>query len=198
MKADVKADIILAGVGGQGILSIATVIGYAAVESGLFLKQAEVHGMSQRGGAVLSHLRISNKEIYSELVPEGKADLILSAEPMESLRYLPFLSPAGWVVTNSTPFINISNYPDMTTIMTELEQLPRSLAFDADAIAKAVGNTRGVNMVLAGAASVFVDLPFNKMEEGIRFIFDRKGEGIINKNLEALNAGRDYALQHKK
>jgi indolepyruvate ferredoxin oxidoreductase, beta subunit len=192
-----KCDIVLAGVGGQGILSIATVIGYAAVEAGLHLKQAEVHGMSQRGGAVLSHLRISDKEIFSDLVPDGKADLILSAEPMESLRYLPFLAPDGWIVTNSTPFINIPNYPEIDTIMAEIKKQPHYITFDADSMAKETGNPRGVNMVIAGAASVFIDIPYEKMEAGIKFIFGRKGEDIVNKNLEALMAGRKFALENK-
>lgn len=192
-----KCDIVLAGVGGQGILSIATVIGYAAVESGLYLKQAEVHGMAQRGGAVLSHLRISDKEIFSELVPEGGADLILSAEPMESLRYLPFLAPSGWIVTNSTPFINIPNYPDINAIIAEIKKHPHQLIFDADSMAKETGNPRGVNMVIAGAASLFIDIPYEKMEAGIRFIFGRKGDAIVNKNLEALKMGRTFAEKNK-
>ncbi len=192
-----KCDIILAGVGGQGILSIATVIGYAAIEAGLHLKQAEVHGMSQRGGAVLSHFRISDKEIFSDLVPEGRADMILSMEPMESLRYLPFLHAGGWVVTNSTPFINISNYPDIEAVLAEVKKCPHHLLFDADTMAKEVNNARGANMVIAGVASVFIDIPFEKMEAGVKAIFERKGENIVNKNLEALHAGRKYALEHK-
>ncbi|MGE5341345.1 MAG: indolepyruvate oxidoreductase subunit beta [Candidatus Omnitrophota bacterium] len=192
-----KCDIVLAGVGGQGILSIATVIGYAAVESGLYLKQAEVHGMSQRGGAVLSHLRISSKEIFSDLVPEGRGDMIISAEPMESLRYIPFLSPGGWLVTNSNPFINIPNYPPLESIMTEIQKQPHHLTIDADGIAKQVGNARAVNMVIAGAASVFIDIPSEKMEAGIRFIFSRKGDAIVQKNLEAFNAGKTYAKQNR-
>jgi len=192
-----KCDIVLAGVGGQGILSIATVIGYAAVETGLYLKQAEVHGMSQRGGAVLSHLRISDKDIYSELVPEGGADIILSAEPMESLRYLPYLSPKGWIVTNSTPYINIPNYPEVDSVLTEIKKYPQNLIFDADSMAKETGNPRGVNMVIAGAASLFVDIPFEKMEDGIRFIFGRKGEDIVNKNLAAIKMGRKYAEDNR-
>jgi indolepyruvate ferredoxin oxidoreductase, beta subunit len=193
-----KCDIVLSGVGGQGILSIATVIGYAAVESGLYLKQAEVHGMSQRGGAVLSHLRIADKEIFSDLVPEGRGDLILSAEPMESLRYLPFLAPEGWIVSNSNPFVNIPNYPDIDHVLVEIKKQPKHLVIDADGIAKSVGNSRGVNMVISGAASVFIDIPLKKMEEGIRFIFGRKGEDIVNKNLDAFHAGRTFALENKK
>ena len=104
-------DIILAGVGGQGILSIAAVIGMAALDNGLFVKQSEVHGMSQRGGAVLSHLRLSDKEIYSSLIPDGEADMILSVEPMELLRYLPFLKKEGYLISNIKPVKNIPNYP---------------------------------------------------------------------------------------
>ena len=192
-----KCDIVLAGVGGQGVLSIATIIGYAAVESGFYLKQAEVHGMSQRGGAVLSHLRIADKEIFSELVPEGGAHLIVSAEPMESLRYLPYLSTDGWIVTNSVPYVNIPNYPDIETVLAEIRKHPRNLIFDAEAMAKELGNPRGANMVIAGAASVFIDVPFEKMEAGIRLIFGHKGEDIINKNLEAINAGKKYASENR-
>ncbi len=192
-----KCDIILAGVGGQGILSIATTIGYAAVASDLYLKQAEVHGMSQRGGDVQSHLRISDKEIFSDLVPFGKADLIISVEPMESLRYLPYLSEKGWIVTNTVPFKNIPNYPALETVLAEIEKQPRKIALDADAMAKVAGNPKGMNMVMAGAASVFMDLSYEKMEEGIRKIFASKGEEVVNSNIEALRAGRKFATENR-
>ena len=188
-----KCDIILAGVGGQGILSIATLIGYAAIESGLHLKQAEVHGMSQRGGDVQSHLRISDKDIHSDLIPEGEADLIVSVEPMESLRYLPFLGAEGWLITNTTPFENIPDYPDLDGVLAKVREQPRHIAMDADAIARDLKNPRGMNMVIAGAASLFIDLPFEKMEEGVRVIFRRKGEEVVEGNLAALRAGRSEA-----
>ena len=192
-----KCDIILAGVGGQGILSIATVLGYAAVESGLYLKQAEVHGMSQRGGDVQSHFRISDKPIFSDLVPEGKADIIISVEPMESLRYLPYLSETGYLVTNTTPFVNIPNYPEIEDVIAEIKKLPRHIAIDADSIAKEVKNPRGMNMVIAGAASVFMDLDFELMKKSITVIFGRKGEEIVNSNIAALEAGREFSLKNK-
>ncbi|MDE6811370.1 MAG: indolepyruvate oxidoreductase subunit beta, partial [Muribaculaceae bacterium] len=130
-----KTDIILAGVGGQGILSIATILGCAALKEGLYLKQAEVHGMSQRGGDVQSNLRISDKPIHSDLIPYGKADIIVSLEPMESLRYLPYLSPSGWIITNTVPFINIDSYPDHADILRELEETGHVVAFDMDELA---------------------------------------------------------------
>ncbi len=192
-----KIDIILAGVGGQGILSIATVIGTAAVKQGLFLKQAEVHGMSQRGGDVQSHLRISDKEIASDLIPFGKADLIVSVEPMESLRYLPMLSDEGWVITNTTPFINISNYPDEKALMDRISQLPRKIAIDADTMAKEIGSARSANMVILGATSPFISMDFSLLEQAVRDIFGRKGEQIVETNLTCLRAGREYAEKMK-
>lgn len=192
-----KADIILAGVGGQGILSIATVLGEAALADGLTLKQAETHGMSQRGGAVYSHMRISDQPIFSDLIPGGSADLILSVEPMESLRYLPYLSETGYLVTNITPFVNIPNYPELEKVLAEIRLHPRYIAIDADAIAKEVGSARASNMVMLGAATPFIDIEFSKIEQGIRTIFERKGEAVVNLNLEALRRGRKFAEENR-
>lgn len=188
-----KQDIILAGVGGQGIVSIATVIGYVAVSSGLYLKQSEVHGMSQRGGDVSSNLRISDKEVYSDLIPFGKADMIISVEPMESLRYLPYLSPEGWLITNTQPYKNITNYPEKEALTAELNKLPRFKALDADQIAKDLGSPRSANMVVLGAASPYMDIEYSKLEDAIRFIFGKKGEKVVEDNLKALKAGRDFS-----
>lgn len=190
-----KKDIILAGVGGQGILSIATIIGYAAVKLGLHLKQAEVHGMSQRGGDVQSHLRISDKPIYSDLIPFGGADIILSVEPMESLRYMPYLSNEGHLITNIKPFINIPDYPEMETLETTLNELPRKVVLDADALAKEAGNVRAMNMVMLGAASPFLGIDAEKLEDAIKAIFGKKGEKIVELNIKAFRSGRAIANQ---
>ncbi len=187
-----KIDIILAGVGGQGILSIAATIGLAAVEAGLYLKQAEVHGMSQRGGDVQSNLRLSDKEIASDLIPFGQADMIISVEPMESLRYLPMLSPQGWLITNTTTFVNIPNYPDRDALMAEIQKLPRHIALDADNIAKENGSSKSANMVVLGAASPFINIDYQLLENAIRQLFGRKGETVVNLNLAAMKAGRAY------
>jgi len=188
-----KIDIILAGVGGQGILSIATVIGTAAVKQGLHLKQAEVHGMSQRGGDVQSNLRIADHEIASDLIPLGKADLIISIEPMESLRYLPILGPEGWLITNDQAFVNIPNYPEEDAVKAELEKLPRKIVVSANKIAKELGSERSANMVILGAASPFINMDFSLLEDAVREIFGRKGQGIVDINLACLRAGREYA-----
>lgn len=192
-----KTDIVLAGVGGQGILSIAAALGSAALTNNLYLKQAETHGMSQRGGDVQSYLRLSDKPIYSDLIARGTADIILSVEPMEALRYLPFLKPNGYVVTNSEPFINIPNYPDKDALMSQIKALPHHVLIDADRIAKEVAdNVRSSNFVMLGAASPFIEIPFDYLERGTEAIFSRKGKEVVDMNLKALNAGRDFAMKY--
>ncbi|MDR1764291.1 MAG: indolepyruvate oxidoreductase subunit beta [Dysgonamonadaceae bacterium] len=187
-----KTDIILAGVGGQGILSIAAVIGEAALQDGLYMKQSEVHGMSQRGGDVQSNLRISDQPVASDLIPTGAADVIISLEPMEALRYLPWLKREGWIVTNSNPFENIPNYPEMDKIMAEYDKLPHKVIIDVERIAKDLGVPRSSNVVLLGAASPFLGISFDKLQNGIRSIFGRKGEEIVEANLKALEAGKQF------
>ncbi|HSE37567.1 MAG TPA: 2-oxoacid:acceptor oxidoreductase family protein, partial [Blastocatellia bacterium] len=108
-----KYDIILAGVGGQGVLSVSAVIGSAARSQGLFVKLSEVHGMSQRGGGVVANLRLADKPIASDLIPLGGASMILSMEPLESLRYLNYLSPEGVLITSTNPVVNIPDYPNL-------------------------------------------------------------------------------------
>lgn len=193
-----KKDIILAGVGGQGILSIATIIGDAALNQNLYLKQAEVHGMSQRGGDVQSNLRLSSDPIASDLIPLRGADLIISLEPMEALRYLPYLAEDGWIVTNSEPFINIPNYPEIEAVMAELRKNKNLVLLNVDQIAKDCGNPRAANMVLLGAASPYLGMEIEKLEAGIARIFGRKGQEVVDANLVALRAGRDAAMNEAK
>jgi indolepyruvate ferredoxin oxidoreductase beta subunit len=188
-----KADIILAGVGGQGILSIAACIGMAALENDFYIKQAEVHGMSQRGGAVQSNLRISSSPIASDLIPLGNADLILSVEPMESLRYLPYLAADGWLVTNANPYLNIPDYPDLGAIEKEIAAIRNHVLLDADKIAGDLGSRKVSNMVILGAATPFIQIPYEHFETGIRAIFGRKGEEMVRLNLEALRKGKEIA-----
>ncbi len=192
-----KADIILAGVGGQGILTIAASIGMAAVKNNLYLKQAEVHGMSQRGGDVQSHLRISSTPIYSDLISKGSADIILSVEPMEALRYLPYLKKGGYVITNTVPFVNIPNYPELDNVLEKINQLEHKVALDADNIAKDAGSARASNIVMLGAAIPFIGLSFEQVEEGVKILFGKKGEDIVNLNLKALKMGYEFAMSKK-
>lgn len=185
-----KKDIILCGVGGQGILSIATIIGEAATKAGLHLKQAEVHGMSQRGGDVQSNLRLSTDPIYSDLIPMGGTDVVISMEPMESLRYLPYLSKSGTIVTSSKPFINIPNYPDEAALNAELDALPSVVMLDIESIAKDAGNARGANMVLLGMAAPFIEIvTVEQLRDAIAVVFARKGEKVVEGNLKAFDMG---------
>jgi len=189
-----KYDIILAGVGGQGILSIAFVIDNAALEENLFFKQAEVHGMSQRGGAVQSHLRLADTIIYSDLIPLGEADMILSVEPLETLRYFEYLKPQGAVVSSSTPYINIPDYPDLEGIFKEIRKAPVQVLVDSEKLAREAGSVRAQNMVMLGAASVFLPLKEESLKKYIQVLFERRGTQVIQTNLKAFELGRQNAL----
>ena len=185
-----KKDIILAGVGGQGILTIATIIGNAAAEAGINLKQAEVHGMSQRGGDVQSNLRLSTEPIYSDLITSGGADLIISMEPMEALRYVSCLSEQGWVVTSLTPYKNIPNYPDEQSLSDELHAMSRVVTLDIEQIAKDGGTPKSANVVLLGMAARNIEiLSPEELREAIRRVFAAKGEKVVEANLKAFDMG---------
>ncbi len=189
-----KTDIILAGVGGQGILSIAASLGAAALNENYYLKQAETHGMSQRGGAVVSHVRIADHPIWSDLIPLGKADLILSVEPMESLRYLPYLCRGGSLVTNTAEFRNISHYPELEETFHQLAGMINIIRIDADQIAKETGNSKASNMVMLGAASPFIAISKEIIIKGIETIFKSKGEETMVTNVKAFETGRAFTL----
>lgn len=187
-----KKDIILCGVGGQGILSIATIIGEAATKAGIHLKQAEVHGMSQRGGDVQSNLRLSTETIYSDLIALGSCDLIISMEPMEALRYLPYLSKDGVIVTSNKPLVNIPNYPEEKELFEELAALPHVVQLDIEQVAKEAGNARGANVVLLGKAARYLEIVTpEQLREAVATIFARKGETVVEANLKAFDAANE-------
>ncbi|MCX7696749.1 MAG: indolepyruvate oxidoreductase subunit beta [Bacteroidales bacterium] len=193
-----KRDIIIAGVGGQGILSISAIISIAAMEKGWHVKQSEVHGMAQRGGEVQSHLRLSEKPIFSSLIPEGTADMILSVEPLESLRYVNFLHADGWLITNSKPYVNIPNYPPIEEVYAEIKKFKKHILLDADAMAKEINNPKGMNMIMLGAASTLLPLERELYLRAIRQIFERKGEDIIALNVRAFEMGEEFARNYIK
>ena len=185
-----KKDIILAGVGGQGILTIATIIGDAATSAGLNLKQAEVHGMSQRGGDVQSNLRLSTELIHSDLIKQGAADLIISMEPMEALRYIPYLNKEAWVVTSSHPFKNIPNYPDEEALTKELDNLPHVATLPIEDVAKENNLPKSANVILLGMAARYIDiLTPDQLRESITRVFANKGEKVVEANLKAFDLG---------
>lgn len=188
-------NIILSGVGGQGILTTAGIIDRAATNLGLNVKQAEVHGMSQRGGAVQSHLRISSGEIFSDLIPEGKADVILSVEPMEALRYLPFLSPNGTIVTSTEPYVNIPDYPDPQKLLDAVAHSAKHVFVNAGSLAKAAGSLQSYNVVVLGAASPFLGIQEEELEKAIEMFFLKKRKEVININIKAFRLGLAYSLK---
>jgi indolepyruvate ferredoxin oxidoreductase beta subunit len=190
-----RQDIILAGVGGQGILSIAFVIDNAALKQGLSFKQAEVHGMAQRGGAVQSHLRLSTETIFSDLIPRGESDMILSVEPMECLRYIDYLSPEGVVVTSRSPFINIPDYPDIDKILSKIQTVKRKVVVDSEQLAKKAGSPKAQNMVMLGAASPHLILKEENLREFIRVLFQPRGEKLVDMNIRAFELGRAAAAE---
>ena len=183
-------DIILAGVGGQGVLSLAAIVARAAMIDGLFVRQSEVHGMAQRGGAVLAHLRISDAEIAGDLVPSGGADMILAMEPLESLRYLSYLKGDGIVVTAAESFVNIPDYPELAEVHGAVRALPRSILVEAAAIAKEAGSVRAVNMALAGAASLLLPIELQSLERCIEELFGTKDPQAAEINRKAFALAR--------
>jgi indolepyruvate ferredoxin oxidoreductase beta subunit len=188
-----KTNLILSGVGGQGILTIAAILDTAALQQNLYVKQSEVHGMSQRGGAVQSHVRISNSEVYSDLIPEGKADMVLSVEPLEALRYIPFLKKDGWIITDTHPFRNILDYPEESVIMKEIKKHPNHIIINATEEAKKLGNSKVANIILLGAATSLISLSDESIVEAIKTLFQTKSEKLVALNLEAYQLGKELA-----
>ena len=188
-----KSNIILSGVGGQGILTLASIIDIAALNNNLFVKQSEVHGMSQRGGAVQCHLRISDHQIYSDLIPEGDADLLLSAEPMELLRHMPFLKKNGWIITDSSTFENIVNYPEKHDLYKQIKTHCNHIIISAKSCAKELGNSKVCNMILLGASAEHIPIPEEKLIQAINYYFKEKSEKIRLKNIEAYKIGQQKA-----
>jgi indolepyruvate ferredoxin oxidoreductase beta subunit len=193
-----KFDVILAGVGGQGVLSVAAIIAQAAVNEGLKVRQSEVHGMAQRGGAVLAHLRISDTAIAGDLVPKGGADIIISMEPLESLRYTAWLAPSGALVTAAEPFVNISNYPETESVIAAIKNYPHCRIIEAAALAKEAGLARAVNTVMVGAASGFLPIKVKTLEDTIAGVFAAKEASVLTANTKAFQLGRQAAENSSK
>lgn len=188
-----KTDIILSGVGGQGVLTAATILAEAARRAGFHVKQGEIHGMSQRGGAVVANVRISDTPVPGDLVPLGEAAMILSLEPVEALRQVEYLSPDGILVTSSSPVRNVPDYPDLDDVLNAIAQLPRSLVVDAAALAREAGSGRADNVVMLGAASDFLPVPPEDLADVVDAFFAPKGEKVVSLNRRAFALGREAA-----
>lgn len=189
-----KFDIIFAGVGGQGIISAASMLVTQADRLGYKSKQNEVHGMAQRGGAVTCHVRISDKEIFSDIIPKGAVDIILGTEPMEAIRYLDELSPNGAVISSNKPIKNIA-YPDVEKILAEIKGLKNSVIVDAEKLVAELKNERIINIAMMGALSKKMGI--DGLREGImkdvEKRFAKKGEAVIELNRKAFEFGWNSA-----
>jgi len=184
-----KLDVILAGVGGQGVLSVSAVIAGATAGWGWHIKQSEVHGMAQRGGAVLAHLRMADGPVYSDLIPRGSADLILSLEPMEGLRYLEYLSATGTMVTDVDPVRNIDDYPDLDYLLAAIRAVPSSIMVEATSLARQAGNVKAANMVMVGAVAHLLPVTEEALTSEISRMFGGRPK-LLEANLEAFRLGR--------
>jgi indolepyruvate ferredoxin oxidoreductase beta subunit len=185
-------NIVIAGVGGQGVLLASKVLVESALASGMDVKQNEVHGMAQRGGSVISFVRIG-KEVFSPVVIPGTADILISFEPLEALRYVHYLKPGGMLVYNkitinpSTVASGLAIYP--ADVEEQIRKAcPDALGINALSIAKGAGNAKAVNMVMVGA--VMKKLPINaEVVEGVvRAVSKDKG---VDVNLKALSGGAE-------
>lgn len=185
-----KTDIVLVGVGGQGVLTVGAILAGAALRVGLHVKQGEVHGMAQRGGTVQANLRLADHPIHSDLVPESCADLLLGMEPLETLRMVGYLAPGGVVVTAAEPFKNIV-YPSIESIHERVRGLPHAHLIEADRLAREAGSPRAVNVVMVGAASPWVPVAPDAIEAQVREHFARKGKKVVEASLRAFQLGRE-------
>lgn len=188
-----KYDVVLSGVGGQGILTIAKGLSLAAMEQGLSVKQAEVHGMSQRGGAVYSHVRLSDHQVYSELIPTGQADMLLAVEPLEALRYVQSLRHDGVVIANTNAVANIPDYPQIEEVLGHVAGLPQHVMLNMEKLARAAGSPLAANMVALGAASLFLPFSSDDLLLSIEKMFGAKGEKVVLVNQRAFRFGRNAA-----
>ena len=189
---DKTMNLFLSGVGGQGILLASEVISSACLKSGFDVKQSEVHGMAQRGGSVISHIRFGHR-VYSPLIEPGDADIVVSFEMLEALRYLPYMNKKTRVIVNTQKILpspvatGVDTYPD--DVLEQLKQRGLSVfPVDAFEAAKAAGETRAVNMVLVGALSAFLTL---KEDVFLEVISERLPEKIRKVNIGAFLKGRE-------
>ena len=158
-----ECDIVIVGVGGQGVILVSDVIGRAAVRAGKPVRGAETHGMAQRGGSVVNHTRIGCR--YSPMVAAGGADVLLALEPAEALRFAHFLSPDGVALVNTIPVLPVTvttgraRYPSLEEILAPLREICRQvLPLDATALAKRAGTAQAMNVVMLGALSAYMPL----------------------------------------
>lgn len=186
-----KCDIVIVGVGGQGVILISEIIGRAALKAGLPVRAAETHGMAQRGGSVINHTRLGC--IYGPMVPEGGADLLVALEPAEALRYGRYLSSGGVALVNTKPVLPTTvttghfRYPDIEEILAPLRGVGRVISMNATEIAERAGNSQTANIVMLGAMSRFMPIEEALILDALR---DSVPAKYIDVNLKAFEMGK--------
>jgi indolepyruvate ferredoxin oxidoreductase beta subunit len=188
-----RIDVVLAGVGGQGVLILSHILARAGLRYGWTVKQGEVHGMSQRGGAVQAHLRMAEREVAAPLIPRGTAHLIVATEPLEALRAAEYLAPDGQVVTSVARIDEVEGYPDEATLEARLAELPGLVTVDGPGLAREAGSARAANVVVLGAALDLLPLPAELVEDEVGGTFADRGARLVEVNRRALEAGRQAA-----
>jgi indolepyruvate ferredoxin oxidoreductase, beta subunit len=186
-----KLDLLITGVGGQGAILASDIIGKAAVTEGLPIRAAETHGMAQRGGSVVNHIRVGND--YGSMIPKKGADILLALEPMEAVRYLDFLKDGGIVIVNTQPIIpvtvtsGLTKYPEVSEILDFLSQKYIVKAFNADEVAFEAGNRLAMNVVMVGAVSGYLPISKEILLESVKALVPQK---TVEVNIRAFEMGR--------
>ena len=180
-----KTNIIIVGVGGQGILLTSKILGYLALKMGEEVKVSEVHGMSQRGGSVITHVRIG-EDIHSPLVDPGEADFVLSFEKLEALRAEYFLKEGGVLISNTQEILPMPVITGAAQYPEKAPETKKNVMLDALALAEEAGSSRAVNIVLLGVLARFLDWPEESWEDAIAASVPPK---TLEINLRAFRAG---------
>ncbi len=195
MKPIREYNIVITGVGGQGVLTAASILGWAALHAGYKVRMGEVHGMSQRFGSVVSYVRFGD-EVYGSMVPEGKGDVMLSFEPVEALRYINHIKRGGMVVANTKPIVPVqvsmgkASYPGLEEIKKIVEEdfRGRWIGFNAEELAIKAGHAITTNTVLIGALTQIPEFPLDEghVREVIRLSVPPKA---VDMNMKAFDLG---------
>lgn len=187
-------NVLIVGVGGQGIILASDVLGRVAAAHGYDVKKNEIHGMAQRGGSVSSHIRFG-KTVYSPIIRVGEADVLLSFEQIETLRYFPFLSEKGKVIVNDQKilppavFTGKQEYPP--DVLTRIkEKVSDAVVVNGDEVAKKIGNPRVVNVIFLGVLSKYLDIPVEVWEKVLKESLKPK---LVDINIKAFHEGRALA-----
>jgi indolepyruvate ferredoxin oxidoreductase beta subunit len=186
-----RFDLVIAGVGGQGTILASDIIGRTAVKENMPVRAAETHGMAQRGGSVVNHVRLGCE--LGSMIPRKGADVLLALEPSEALRYLEYLSDDGIVIVNTDPILPVTvtsglcSYPDVNAIIENLGRGHEVKAFNATGLAKEAGNIQAMNVVMVGAVSNYLPLSADIMLECVRELVPPKTTDI---NVRAFELGR--------